>query len=62
MTMDDLDGDLDYSDEVHAKRHLADIWSARLAAVLDTFLCQEKADKPRVTLRAPEQLTAAPSH
>ena len=62
MTMDDLDGDLDYSDEVHAKRHLADIWSARLAAVLDTFLCQEKADKPRVTLRAPEQLTAAPSN
>jgi hypothetical protein len=51
MNMDDLDGNLDYSDEVHAKRHQAEIWSTRLANVLDAFLCQDTAEKQqRVTL------------
>jgi len=50
MSMDDLDNDLDYSDEVHAKRHLADVWSVRLAKTLDSFICQQKPDNaPRVT-------------
>ncbi|WGR92806.1 hypothetical protein MTX20_33745 [Bradyrhizobium sp. ISRA435] len=50
LSMDDLDNDLDYSDEVHAKRHLADVWSIRLAKTLDSFLCQQKPDNaPRVT-------------
>ena len=53
MNMDDLDGNLDYSDEVHAKRHLAEVWSNRLANVLDSFLCQDKPDKQRqVTLQS----------
>ncbi|MBH5369006.1 hypothetical protein [Bradyrhizobium glycinis] len=59
MSMSDLDGDLDYSDEVHAKRHLADVWSARLAALLSSFACREKPDKPRISSRGPEQATAA---
>lgn len=53
MSMDDLDGNLDYSDEVHAKRHLAEVWSIRLANVLDSFLCQDKPEKQRqVTLQS----------
>jgi hypothetical protein len=63
LSMDDLDNDLDYSDEVHAKRHLADVWSTRLAKVLDSFVCQEKIDKsPKVTLRSSEQMTAVPGN
>ncbi|MGY3238623.1 hypothetical protein ACVMAJ_005513 [Bradyrhizobium sp. USDA 4448] len=61
ISMSDLDGDLDYSDEVHAKRHLANIWSDRLASVLSSFACQKKADKEKVSSRAPEQATAASS-
>ncbi|WP_407147334.1 hypothetical protein [Bradyrhizobium sp. ORS 86] len=50
LSMDDLDNDLDYSDEVHAKRHLADVWSVRLAKTLDSFICQQKPNNaPRVT-------------
>lgn len=50
LSMNDLDNDLDYSDEVHAKQHLANIWSLRLAKTLDSFLCQQKPDNaPRVT-------------
>ena len=62
LSMDDLDNDLDYSDEVHAKQHLANVWSARLAKTLDSFVCQQKPDnEPRVTtLRSSEQVTAAP--
>jgi hypothetical protein len=45
MTMSDLDRDLDYSDEVHAKPHVAQIWSTRLATVLDTFLCKDGSEK-----------------
>lgn len=61
ISMGDLDGDLDYSDEVHAKRHLANIWSDRLAGVLSSFACQEKTNKPKVSSRAPERATAASS-
>ncbi|TYL87190.1 hypothetical protein [Bradyrhizobium cytisi] len=61
ISMSDLDGDLDYSDEVHAKRHLANVWSERLASVLSSFACQEKTNKPKVSSRAPEQATAASS-
>lgn len=62
LNMDDLDNDLDYSDEVHAKQHLADVWSTRLARKLDSFVCLEKPDKssPKVTtLRSSEQVTTA---
>jgi hypothetical protein len=66
LSMDDLDNDLDYSDEVHAKRHLADVWSTRLAKKLDSYVCLETPDKasPKVTtLRSSEQVTtAAPGH
>jgi hypothetical protein len=66
LSMDDLDNDLDYSDEVHAKRHLADVWSTRLARKLESFVCLEKPDKssPKVTtLRSSEQVkTAAPGN
>lgn len=62
LSMDDLDNDLDYSDEVHAKRHLADVWSTRLAKKLASFVCLETPDKasPKITtLRASEQVTTA---
>ncbi|QPF90274.1 hypothetical protein [Bradyrhizobium commune] len=39
MQMSDLDGNEDYSDEVHAKPHLAKVWSARLAKVLNPLVC-----------------------
>jgi hypothetical protein len=53
LSMDDLDGNLDYSDEVHAKRHLAEVWSTRLATVLDSFVCQQKVEKPpKITLQS----------
>jgi hypothetical protein len=39
LHMNDLDGDLDYSDEVHPKPHLARIWAARLADVLNPLVC-----------------------
>jgi hypothetical protein len=39
LKMPDLDADADYSDEVHAKPHLARIWAARLAAVLNPLVC-----------------------
>ncbi|WP_027522704.1 hypothetical protein [Bradyrhizobium sp. Ec3.3] len=62
LSMDDLDENLDYSDEVHAKRHLAQVWSTRLAMVLNSFVCQEKDDtKPPVaTLQSSERLSAVP--
>jgi hypothetical protein len=53
MGMDDLDGNLDYSDEVHAKRHLAEIWSTRLASVLEPFVCQDKVGKAaKITMQS----------
>ena len=39
LKMPDLDADTDYSDEVHAKPHLARIWAARLADVLNPLVC-----------------------
>ena len=62
LSMSDLDNDLDYSDEVHAKRHLSDVWSVRLADTLNSFVCRQKPDNaPRVTtLRSPELVTNAP--
>ncbi|WBL80308.1 hypothetical protein I3J27_07765 [Bradyrhizobium xenonodulans] len=61
MSMSDLDGDLDYSDEVHAKRHLANVWSDRLADVLSSFACHEATAKPHISSRATEPATAASS-
>lgn len=58
MSMSDLDGDSDYSDEVHAKRHLANIWSDRLTSLLNSFVCSEKTNKPRISLDAPSNATA----
>lgn len=50
MSMADLDGDLDYSDEVHAKPHLAKVWSTRLADTLNSLVCQDRRDSnPLVT-------------
>ncbi|WFU39401.1 hypothetical protein QA640_34330 [Bradyrhizobium sp. CB82] len=62
LSMDDLDENLDYSDEVHAKRHLAQIWSTRLAMALNSFVCQEKDDTepPVATLQSSERVLAAP--
>jgi hypothetical protein len=62
LSMDDLDENLDYSDEVHAKRHLAQLWSTRLAMVLTSFACQEKDDTtpPVATLQPSERVSAAP--
>ncbi len=39
LTMPDLSADQDYSDEVHAKPHLAKVWAERLAVVLDRLVC-----------------------
>lgn len=61
MTMSDLDRDLDYSDEVHAKPHVAQIWSTRLATVLDTFLCKDRAEK-LATVPLPALETRATPH
>jgi len=43
MSMPDLDGNLDYSDEVHAKPHLAKVWSTRLADTLNSLVCKGTA-------------------
>ena len=47
MSMADLDGNLDYSDEVHAKPHLAKVWSTRLAGLLNSFVCGAEARASR---------------
>lgn len=39
LRMPDLDRDTDYSDEVHAKPHLARVWATRLADVLNPLVC-----------------------
>lgn len=52
MSMIDMDGNLDYSDEVHAKPHLAKVWSTRLASMLDSIACRqpsENAKQPRTS-------------
>src|SRR5260370_40176840 len=50
MSMADLDGDLDYSDEVHAKPHLAKVWSTRLADTLNSLVCNDTAGSHSATL------------
>ena len=45
LRMPDLDNDADYSDEVHAKPHLARVWAARLAGVLDPLACPDDGQK-----------------
>jgi hypothetical protein len=44
VSMADLDGNLDYSDEVHAKPHLAKVWSTRLADTLNSLVCKNKTE------------------
>ncbi len=39
LRMADLDNAQDYSDEVHAKPHLARIWARRLAGVVNPLIC-----------------------
>jgi hypothetical protein len=53
MSMADLDGNLDYSDEVHAKPHLAKVWSTRLANALNSLVCQEKKEGNPVVTETP---------
>ncbi|GLR91031.1 hypothetical protein [Bradyrhizobium iriomotense] len=58
MSMSDLSKEQDYSDEVHAKRHLADVWSDRLANVLNPFVCRTSPEQARVSLRGSDQFKA----
>jgi hypothetical protein len=52
MSMPDLDGNLDYSDEVHAKPHLAKVWSTRLADTLNSLVCKGTAESyPAILLQ-----------
>ncbi len=43
LRMADLAADQDYSDEVHPKLHLARVWAARLASVLNPLVCSAEA-------------------
>jgi len=45
MRMSDLDGNEDYSDEVHAKPHLAKVWSARLVEILNPLVCNGDSER-----------------
>jgi hypothetical protein len=49
MNMPDLDGDLEYSDEVHAKPHMAKVWSTRLGATLNAAVCAKGPGSPSMT-------------
>jgi hypothetical protein len=62
LSMDDLDQNLDYSDEVHAKWHLTQVWSTRLAMLLNSFVCREKDDTkpPGATVQSSERISATP--
>jgi hypothetical protein len=60
MTMSDLDRDVDYSDEVHAKPHVAQIWSTRLATLLNTFVCKERSEKLATVPRPALETGTAP--
>ncbi|MGY8679175.1 hypothetical protein Q2941_15440 [Bradyrhizobium sp. UFLA05-153] len=51
LSMGDLDGDLDYSDEVHAKPHLAVVWSERLAHKLRPLVCPKVAEPQTTSLQ-----------
>ena len=46
FSMPDLDKAQDYSDEVHAKPHLARIWAQRLAGVAGPLICPKQAPAP----------------
>jgi hypothetical protein len=52
LRMSDLETDLDYSDEVHPKPHLAKVWASRLAQELNPLVCpEETAADPEGTSR-----------
>jgi hypothetical protein len=53
LSMADLDGNLDYADEVHAKPHLARVWSTRLADTLNSLVCQDKTEGNPVVTETP---------
>jgi hypothetical protein len=53
MNLADLDGNLDYSDEVHAKPHLVEIWSTRLANTLNSLVCQGRTESNPVVTETP---------
>jgi hypothetical protein len=53
VSMADLDGNLDYSDEVHAKPHLAKVWSTRLADTLNSLVCKNKTEGNPVVTEGP---------
>ena len=46
LTMPDLDRARDFSDEVHAKPHLARIWASRLAAIVNPLICPKQTAAP----------------
>jgi hypothetical protein len=54
LSMPDLDGNLDYSDEVHAKPRLAKVWSTRLAETLEPLVCKEGSKGPLATSLQPK--------
>ena len=50
LKMPDLDNAQDYSDEVHAKPHLARVWASRLANVVNPLICTKPAAIPSVNV------------
>ena len=46
LRMPDLDRSQDYSDEVHAKPHLARIWASRLAGIVNPLVCPKQVALP----------------
>ena len=59
MSMSDLSREQDYSDEAHPKPHLANVWSDRLANVLNSFVCHANPEAAHVSLRGSDQSSAA---
>jgi hypothetical protein len=59
MSMSDLSREQDYSDEAHPKPHLANVWSDRLANVLNSFVCDANPEAAHVSLRGSDQSSAA---
>ena len=60
LRMPDLDRAEDYSDEVHAKPHLARIWAQRLAAIANPLICPTPAAAPGVNASPKPQTPATP--
>lgn len=52
MSMMELDENLDYSDEVHAKPHMAVMWSARLASTLIPLVCANRTIPQTTSLKS----------